>query len=62
MHPERVTCLSTQFGIGSSSRFPIRARKHATHTDRQLTHVTDHDTHASATAGMGKNGKTSFRC
>jgi len=37
--------MCTKFGIDSSARFTFRARTH-----------TDHPTHASAAAGVGKSG------
>jgi len=46
-------CVSTKFGIDSSSRFSFRARTYR--QTNKVADATDHPTHASATAGVGND-------
>jgi len=47
-----MRCMSTKFGVASSSRFSsrMRAQRHA----HKGTYATEHPTHASATIGVGE--------
>jgi len=46
-------CISTEFGVDSSSRFPFTARTHKPTERHKVTDVTSHSTHALAIAGVG---------
>ena len=45
-----MQCMSTEFGVGSLSRFSFRARTQKC----KVTDATDRPTHALATAGVGR--------